>query len=166
MGVFTLAADKLCIPLFCVFLVLHVSHVRWSTCRWRHWWRDRGSSRRWIWNLSDYLWHHFLLLCDCHPACNYSRYMFVTHGETESITWQYKDLSATVIAHWRFNQDTRADHEAQICIVYHIQLAFICMLFFLVSVKSTGSNWIGENKKISAMRILVSLQFLSSRCPF
>lgn len=77
--------------------------------------------------------------------------MFVTHGEPESVFWLYKDISATVITHLGFNQDTRAGHEAEIYIVNYTQLSFIHMLFFLVSVNSVGANWIREIQKSSLL---------------
>lgn len=58
-----------CLP----FPVLYVPHVCWGTRRRgnRRWnWRP---SRRRIWDLSDHLWYHLLLLRDCHSLGHNTR---------------------------------------------------------------------------------------------
>lgn len=56
------------------FAVLHVPYVCRGTC-WRGYrWRNRRPSRRRIWDLSNHLWHHLLLLCNCHSTGHNTRW--------------------------------------------------------------------------------------------
>lgn len=59
--------------------VLHVSHERWSACRWGHRWRDCGPRWRWVWGWARCLRHHIFLLRRCHPPGHHPGW--VSHAE-------------------------------------------------------------------------------------